>query len=141
MNMNGRCRSAHGTQNIKIGIAVIIRMDAALKAHLGRTARNSFSGAVPHLGEVKLVGWPTRCLAAAFGKGAKAAFIEADICVVDVAVDDVADDVSDRFAPDSVGRVDDQADIGTVCLEQAGDVPFVEPTTIDRACYHTPQPG
>src|SRR3546814_3231042 len=89
---SGVCSSdlrAHRAQHVQIGVAVIVGMNAALQADLGRTPISGLRGAPPHLLEIEHIGWTAQVLRRPFRKGAEAAFVKADIGVIDIAVDDV----------------------------------------------------
>ena len=95
--MDARRGHAHCCQNPVIGMAVKVRVNAALQAHFGRAAFHRFGSAASDFGFVDQIGGTAHILVATLGKGAEAAFIEADIGVVDVAIDDVGDGVSRSF--------------------------------------------
>ena len=77
--------------NRLIGSAGIFRVDAALQADLGGTARPGFLGTTGDFRMIEIIGWATQgFMSLALAEGAEAATIGADICVVDVAIDDIA---------------------------------------------------
>src|SRR6202050_1776715 len=102
--MNVRHRILDGRDDAKIGVAIVARMNAALQAHfsrpclprLARTLRNHF--------QLEPVGRPAQLSGAApLGEGAESAVIQADVGVVDVAVDDVGDLLAHRGAAQATG--------------------------------------
>ena len=95
--MHVRDRSLDGAANGEIGLAAVIGMNAALKAHFRRAALPGFAGAAHDLFEGEVIRRAAQSLMRlALGEGAERAAIGADVGVVDVAVDDVADDVAAR---------------------------------------------
>ena len=85
MDVNIQRGGFHCGQNTQIGIVIIFGMDAPLQADFRRAASDSFGSAPAHFLKIKRVSRAAQIPSAAFGKGAEATFIEADIGVVDVA--------------------------------------------------------
>src|SRR3546814_15045734 len=83
-------------------------MNAALQADLGRTPISGLRGAPPHLLEIEHIGWTAQVLRRPFRKGAEAAFVKADIGVIDIAVDDVGHRIANHLPPQFVGRTGDE---------------------------------
>ena len=78
--------------DVEIGLAGVVRVDAALQADLGRAPLPGFAGAARDLLEIHLVGHAAKILGQlALGERAEAAVEVADVGVVDVAIDHVAD--------------------------------------------------
>ena len=114
----------HGLQHRQIGVAVIVGMDAPLQADFGRAAIPGFRRAPSDLGIVEPVGGAAHRLRTALGKGAEAAFVEADIGVVDVAVDGIGQSVADILLPQPVGLRDDGGKVMALRIEQRDYVTF-----------------
>src|SRR3546814_10614166 len=110
-------------------------MNAALQADLGRTPISGLRGAPPHLLEIEHIGWTAQVLRRPFRKGAEAAFVKADIGVIDIAVDDVGHRIANHLPPQFVGRTGDECNVGSVGFEQPDDVPLLKPST--RSDEHT----
>src|SRR3546814_11596931 len=70
---------------------------------------------------------------AAFGKSAKAATIEADVRVIDVAIDDIGHVVTDDIAPQGISGRSDERHIRAVRFEQPDDLFRIKPVPGDRA--------
>ena len=86
----------HRAQQGEIGLAGVVRIDAALHADFGRAALPGLAGAARDLLERKIVR-PRRAIggsALPLEKAQKPHLISADIGVVDVAVDDIAHHVA-----------------------------------------------
>ncbi len=88
----GRALRFTAAAEFEIGLAGVARMDAALQADFGGAACGGFARAAGDFAMVEIV---AACRAerrrrVAFGERAEAAFVEADIGVIDVAVDDIA---------------------------------------------------
>src|SRR3546814_3651607 len=71
-------------------------------------------GAPPHLLEIEHIGWTAQVLRRPFRKGAEAAFVKADIGVIDIAVDDVGHRIANHLPPQFVGRTGDECNVGSV---------------------------
>ena len=111
----------------EIGLAGVVRMDAALKAHLGRASLPRLGRAAHDFLERKVIGRAAqRLMRLALGEGAERAAIGADVGVVDVAVDDVADDVAARRPAKLIGCGDNAAVIGVARREQPHDLRLIQ---------------
>jgi len=111
----------------EIGLAAVIGMNAALKADLRRASRPRFGGAADNLFEREVVRRAAQGLMRlALGEGAERAAVRADVGVVDVAVDDIADDVAACLSAKRVGCADNAAVVGVARREQAHDLRRVE---------------
>src|ERR1700756_4190025 len=103
--MDAWFRAFHGPANIEIFGAGVARMDAALHADFGGATRPRLAHAPFDLAERDVVRPTAQRLAhLAFGEGAKPAFEITDIGVVDIAGDDVGNDVTIGDLPQLVGR-------------------------------------
>src|SRR3546814_12855346 len=96
MDMNVRRARPHGAQYIEICIAVIGRVNAALKAYLSRAAFHRFSRAATDFLKIQTIGRTAPVTCAALGKGAEAASVKADVGIIDVTIDDIGDCVAAR---------------------------------------------
>src|SRR5262249_9466789 len=95
MDMEPRYGAPDGARDREVGLAGILGMDAALQADLGGAAIPRLLAAATDLIEVEIIGPAAQVLAQlALGEGAELAAIVANVGVVDVAVDDVADDIA-----------------------------------------------
>ncbi len=73
-------------------------MDAALQADFGCACGGGFYGATRYFPEVEVVSGAAQIRgAASFRERTKATVIQADVGVIDVAVDDIGDRVADGF--------------------------------------------
>ena len=123
VNVHVRDRRLDGAANAEIGLAGVIRMDAALKAYLGRASLPRLGRAAHDFLEREVIGRAAqRLMRLALGEGAELATIGADVGIVDVAVDDVADDVAARRPAKLVGCGDDAAVVGVARREQPHDL-------------------
>src|SRR6478752_8297554 len=78
-----------------VGGAGVVGMDAALQAHFGCPAIPRLDGATRNFLEGKVIGRAAQILVrTAFRKGAELATEVADVCIIDIAVHDVAHDVA-----------------------------------------------
>ena len=102
-------------------------MDASLQAYLGGPCRSRFYRAARHLFEFEIVGRPAQVLGtAAFGKRAETTVVQADVGVVDVAIDDIRNRVAHRLAAQLIRRGDHLVEIAAFDTEEANDVGFGE---------------
>ena len=116
-----------GAANAEIGLAGVIRMNAALKAHLGRAALPRFGRAANDFLKGKVIRRaPQRLMLFALGEGAERAAVGADVGVVDVAVDDVADGVAADRSAKLIGGGDNAAVVGVARREQPHDLRRVQ---------------
>ena len=129
VDMDVRRGFAHGLQNGEIGVAVIVGMDAPLQADFGGAAIPCFGRAPSNLGIVEPVGGAAHRLRTALRKGAEAAFVEADIGVVDVAIDGIGQRVADSLLPQPVGLGDDGSKVVAIGIEQGDDVTLAQART------------
>ncbi len=126
--MHIRNRRFDGAANGEIGLAGIIRMDAALKADLGGAPLPRLARAAHDFIEGKVIRRATqRLMRLALGESAERAAIGAYVGVVDVAVDDVADGVAADRPAQRIGRGDNAPVIGVARGEQPHDLRFVQP--------------
>src|SRR5579863_7740151 len=103
VNVHIRDRRLDGAANAEIGLAGVIRMDAALKTYLGGASLPRLGRAAHDFLEREVIGRAAqRLVRLALGKGAELATIVADVGIVDVAVDDVADGVAGHCLAKSV---------------------------------------
>src|SRR5215472_9839178 len=95
MDVDPRRRFLDRAADLHVGSTRVIRMNAALQADFGGTARPGLAGAALDFGEIEIVGAPAQVLAELpLGEGAELAAEIADVGVVYVAVDYVCDDVA-----------------------------------------------
>src|SRR5262245_53569944 len=102
-------------------------MDAALHADLGGASRPGLAHASFDLAERDIVRPTAQRLAdLAFGEGAEATFEITDVGVVDIAGDDVGNDVTIAGLPQRVGRRADRSKLVAAATKQPHDVGFPE---------------
>src|SRR5262249_1102541 len=95
MDMHPRHGGTNGADDVDVGLSRVFRMDAALQADLGGTARPGLRASSRDLREVEIVRLAAqRLVRLVLRERAEPAAIAADIGVIDVAVDDVAHDVA-----------------------------------------------
>src|SRR3546814_15842231 len=97
MDMNVRRARPHGAQYIEIGIAVIGRVNAALKAYISRAAFHRSSRAAADFLKIQTIGRSAHVTGAARGTGAEAANVQADVGIIDVTFEDTGNCVDDTF--------------------------------------------
>src|SRR5579863_963280 len=123
VNVHIRDRRLDGAANAEIGLAGVIWMDAALKAYLGGASLPRLDRAADDFLKGEVIGRAAqRLMRLTFGKGAELAAVVANIGVVDVAVDDVADNVAARRPAKLIGRGNDAAVVGVARREQPHDI-------------------
>ena len=114
VHVDARRGGFRGAKDREVRLAGIGRVDAALEAHLAGPARSGFRHAAGDFGVIKIVGRPAqRCVAPALRECAEPAGVSADVGVIHVAVDDVADRVSRHPPSQRIGGRADAFDIGT----------------------------
>ena len=97
-------------------------MNAALETHFRRPALPRLLHAARDFLEREVVRAAAQVVVQlAFGKGAEAACVAADVGVVDVAVDDVGDDVAVRLRAQRIGGGADFVDLGSARRKQPHD--------------------
>src|ERR1700684_4123817 len=102
-------------------------MDAALEADFGRASLPRFGRAAHDLIEGKVIRRaPQRLMRFAFGEGAERAAIGAHVGIVDVAVDDVADDIAADRPAKLIGCGDNALVIGVARCEQPYELWFLQ---------------
>ena len=98
--------------DLQIGLTGVQRMNSALQADFCRTAIPRLAAASEDFVEGQIIGSPAQVFTQlAFGKSAELAFEVADIGVIDIAINHVADTVTIAFKPQLVCLL---ADIGKV---------------------------
>ena len=98
-------------------------MDAALEAYLGRASLPSLCRAAHDFLKRQVIGRTAqRLMRLTLGKGAELAAIGAHVGIVDVAVDDVADNIAARRPAKFIGRGNDAAVVGVARREQPHDL-------------------
>src|SRR3984893_10307336 len=113
-------------------------MDAALHANFGGAARPSLGGATAHFIERQIVRLAAnRSRRLSLGERTEGTFVFADIGVVDVTIDDVADRIATDFLPERVSRAGDFTDFAMARAEQALDRRNVEPFLAKRSADDT----
>src|SRR3546814_5395323 len=102
-------------------------MDAALHAVFRGAAFPGFAHAAADFVVVDEVGCAAQVLVrATLRECAEAALVQADVRVVDVANDRVADGVADRLRAQPIGGGADGDEVGATCAEQGRDFDFAE---------------
>ena len=126
-------RFLHRAAEVEIGLAGVVGVDAALHADFGGAALPGLDHAALHLVEPEVVGLAAQVLGQlALGEGAELALEVADVGVVDVAVDDVGDDVAARLAPQRVGGAHHRFEVGAAGAEERRDLVFGEIVAASR---------
>ena len=127
VNMHVRDRRLDGAANAEIGLAGVIRMDAALQADLGRASLPRLDRAAHDFLEREVIRRAAqRLMRLALGEGAELAAVGAYVGIVDVAVDDIADDVAACRPAKLIGRGDDPAVVGVARREQPHDLRLIQ---------------
>ena len=127
VNVHIRNRRLDGAANAEIGLAGVIRMDAALKADFGRAPLPRLGRAANDFLKSKVIRRAAqRLMLFALGEGAERAAVGAYVGVVDVAVDDVADGVAADSSAKLIGRGDNAPVIGVARREQPHDLGCVQ---------------
>src|SRR5580704_5305242 len=119
----------HGPANVDIGLAGEAGFDAALHAHFGGAPLPCLARPPPDLLERKRVGLAAQVLAhLALRERAKLALEVAHIRVVDVAGDDIGDDVATGLAPQRVGSCAYGGELVAASPKQARDLGLFQPS-------------
>src|SRR5215471_21482405 len=137
MDVDAGCRVFHRPANVEVFGAGVARMDAALHADFGGAPRPGLAHAPFDLGERDIV-WPTaqRLAHLAFGEGAEATFEITDVGVVDIASDDVGNDVTIGDLPQLVCRRAHRRELVAPATKQPHDVGFPERAADPRPCQN-----
>ncbi len=98
-----------------------------MQADFRRTTRPGLHGAAGDFLEIDFIGRATLRFGAAFGEGAEPAFIEADIGIVDVAVDDVSYRVVGNTRAQIVGGGEDARGVFALGGKQRDDFALIQP--------------
>ena len=123
VDVHVRNRRLDGAADGEIGLAAVVRMNAALKANFGRASLPGFGGATDDLFESEVVRRAAqRLVRLALGEGAERAAVGAYVGVIDVAVDDVANDIAAHRPAKLIGACDDAAVVGVARGEQPHDL-------------------
>src|SRR3984893_13587675 len=123
--MDAGVRTFHGPANVEIFGAGVARMDAALHADFGGATRPRLAHAPFDLAERDIVRPTAQRLAhLAFGEGAEATFEITDVGVVDIAGDDVGNDVTIGGLPQLVGRRAHRRELVAAATKQPHDIGF-----------------
>ena len=131
--MHARHGGLYGFQNTDIGVAGVFGMNAALHADLGAAPLPGFLRAALDLLVGKVVGPPAQVLRQlALGEGAELALEIADVGVVDVAVDDEADQIAVDLRPQPVGGPHHGGEVPASCLEQPHHFGFLQAFAVAR---------
>ena len=102
-------------------------MDAPLEADFGRASLPRFDRATDDFIKSEVIRRAAqRLMRLALGESAERAAIGAYVCVVDIPVDDVADDITARRSAKRIGCADHAAVIGVARCEQPYDLRFVQ---------------
>src|SRR6266852_4053323 len=105
MKVHLRDRRLDGAANAEIGLAGVFRMDATLEAYFGSASLPCLGRAAHDFLKGEVIGRAAqRLMRLTLGKGAELATIVADIGIVDVAVDDIADGIAARCPAKFIGR-------------------------------------
>jgi len=127
VDMHPRNGLLHRAAQFQVGLAGIVGMDAALHADFGRAAIPCLGRTPRDFGEIEIVRDASqRLMGLALGEGAEAAFIAADIGVVDVAVDGIGDDVAVDLGAQAVGRIGHELEVDAAGAEQGDDLLLVQ---------------
>ena len=124
MDVNIGCGFAHAAQHVEIGVPVIVGMNAALEAHFRRAAIPGFRGPPADFGKVEPVSRTAHGPGTALGKRAEAASVEADIGIINVAVDSIRQRVACRFLTQPVGQRENGQKVLIFRIEQGFDIGF-----------------
>src|ERR1700726_2377401 len=125
--MDARFRAFHGPANVEIFSAGVARMDTALHADFGGATRPRLAHAPFDLAERDIVRPTAQRLAhLAFGEGAEATFEITDVGVVDIAGDDVGNDVAIGDPPQLVGCRTHRRELIATATKQPHDIGFPE---------------
>ena len=115
----------HGRNDVYIGLARVARVDTALHANLGCTARPRFDTASAYFFGADIVGFAAQIFArAAFRKGAELAFKVTNIRVINIAVNYIADSVSANRMAQCVSSGDYRVVVIAAAAKQGGDFGF-----------------
>ena len=115
----------HGRNDVEVGLARVARVNSALHANLGCTARPRFDTASAYFFGADIVGFAAQILArAAFRKGAELAFEVTNIGVINIAVNYKADSVSANRMAQGVGSSDYRVIVIAAAAKQRGDFGF-----------------
>ena len=127
MDMEARRRVLHGAADRDVGVAGIFRMDSALETHFRSAALPSLERTAVDLRMIEIVGPTTQVLAQlAFREGAELAAEIADVRVVDIAIDDIADAVAGHRRAQPIRRLADPLEIPPARREEPDDVTLEE---------------
>ena len=127
MHVHLRHGFLHGGDDIDVSLARVLGMDAALHAHFRAAALPGFPRAALDLLVGEVVGPTAQVLGQlALGKRAELALEVADVGVVDVAVDDVADGVAVDLGPQRVGGLHDGVEVIAPGADEADDRVLLE---------------
>ena len=123
MNMHSGLGRLHGPQDVDIGLSGVVRMDPALEADLGRALRPGFRRSPGNLLKGEIVR-PVACsgLGRSLGERTEAAAIGADVCVVDISIDDVRYDLALSRPAHFVSRSNDRLRGGAPGREQRDQI-------------------
>src|ERR1700746_3522388 len=125
--MDAWFRAFHGPANVEIFGAGVARMDAPLHADFGGATCPRLAHAPLDLAERDIVRPTAQRLAhLAFGEGAEATFEITDVSVIDIASDDVGNDVTIGDLPQLVGRRAHGRELVAAATKQPHDVGFPE---------------
>src|SRR5262249_11261685 len=115
----------------EISGARIVGMDAALHADFRPAARPGFFGPPDHFLDGEVVRSATQSLARLpLGEGAEAAMEIADVRIVDVPVDDIADGLAAHAPAQLVRRLHHIGEVAAACAEEPDDFRLVEPPAL-----------
>jgi hypothetical protein len=132
--MDLRHRTLDATADLEIGGPCIARVYPALHAHFRRAALPRFARAPLDFTERQIVWLAAQIFGGlAFRKGAEAAAIRADVRVIDIAIDDVADYIAVRLCPELVCGGADGQKVPPARLEQSHDLGFAQRLTVFRS--------
>src|SRR5579859_684117 len=133
MHVHARFRLAYGLHDLEVRLTGETRMNPALQTHLRGAHGRRLTRAPCNLSEVQIVGGPTQIrVAAALGERTEPAMIEADVGVVNVAVDDVSHGVAHHLRSQRVGSRHHGVEIAPRSAEQSDHLRFCQYRPVAR---------
>src|SRR5262249_3495271 len=127
-------RRFDGSTDGEIGLAGIVRVNAALQADLDRAALPRLAAAAHDFLECEVVGPPAQVrVGLALGEGAERAAVEAYVGVVDVAGDHIADALAAGLGAQRVGSRADLAQTFVAHREQLHELSLAQLTSLAGA--------
>ena len=142
MHVHSRDCLFYCATDVEVGLARVLRVNAALHADLGRSPVPRLGGAAHYFVETEIVQLAAQVLAhLSLRESAELAFEVTHVRVVDVAVDDVGHDVAVDLRANRVGRLTDGAELTAARREETDDRGLVERLALDGPLESTGQLG